>query len=171
LSSTLAPGLTPNGVFYNQSQVSIAQITDGTSQTAMFSERLRGAGQFSPRTVMLLMPPQSTLDGTYSTCQAINPASGIPMCYDGGVCWAMGEDCCTQYNHVSTPNTNTCGAKGFPGSMVNMAMCSPPSSMHTGGVNVVLCDGSVRFVSDATSLATWRALGTRNGGDLLGSDF
>jgi prepilin-type processing-associated H-X9-DG protein len=168
--SALAPGLSPNGVFYYQSKVSIAHISDGTSQTAMFSERLRGGGKFSPRTVMLVMPPQSTLDGTYTTCQSLTPSAG-PMCYDGGVCWAMGEDCCTQYNHVSTPNTNTCGAKGFQGSMANMAMCSPPSSMHIGGVNMVLCDGSVRFVPDAISLVTFRALGTRNGGDILGSDF
>jgi prepilin-type processing-associated H-X9-DG protein len=170
--SDLAPGLAPNGVFYYQSKVSIAGITDGTSQTAMFSERLRGGGQFSPRTVMLLMPPTSTLDQTYITCQSLYPTTAVPMCYDGGVCWSMGEDCCTQYNHVSPPNTNNCGAKGFPGGMQNMAMDSPPSSMHTGGgVNMVLCDGSVRFVQDAISLGTWRALGTRNGGDILGSDF
>jgi prepilin-type processing-associated H-X9-DG protein len=169
--SDLAPGLSPNGVFYYQSKVSIAQITDGTSQTAMFSERLRGGGQFSPRTVMLLMPPTSTLDQTYITCQSLSPSAAVPMCYDGGVCWSMGEDCCTQYNHLSPPNTNNCGAKGFPGGMQNMAMDSPPSSMHTGGVNMVLCDGSVRFVPDAISLVTWRALGTRNGGDILGSDF
>jgi prepilin-type processing-associated H-X9-DG protein len=171
LSSTIAPGLTPNGVFYNQSQVSIAGITDGTSQTAMFSEKNRGAAQYNPRAVMLWMPITNTIDATYTTCQAINPATGIPMCYDGGVCWAMGEDCCTMYNHVSTPNTTTCGAQGFSGGMVNMAMCSPPSSYHTGGVNMALCDGSVRFVADGTSLVTFRALGTRNGGDLLGSDF
>jgi prepilin-type processing-associated H-X9-DG protein len=169
--STLAPGLMPNGVFYYESKVSIAQITDGTSQTAMFSERLRGGGQFNPRTVMLLMPPQTTLAGTLAACQALNPTAAVPMCYDGGVCWAMGEDCCTQYNHVSTPNTNNCGAKGFPGGMQNMAMDSPPSSMHSNGVNVVFCDGSVHFVPDSISLLTWQAMGTRNGGDILGSDY
>lgn len=171
VSSELAPGLTPNGVFYYQSQVKMTDITDGTSQTSMFSERLRGGGQFNPRTVMLLMPPQSTLDGTYLTCQALNPAAAVPMCYDGGVCWAMGEDCCTQYNHVSGPNTNNCGAKGFPGGMQNMAMDSPPSSYHSNGVNAVMCDGSVHFIPNAISLPTWRALGTRNGGDLIGPDF
>ncbi len=52
-----------------------------------------------------------------------------------------------------------------------MAMDSPPSSMHNNGVNVVFCDGSVHFVPDSISLLTWQAMGTRNGGDLLGSDF
>jgi prepilin-type processing-associated H-X9-DG protein len=43
-------------------------------------------------------------------------------------------------------------------------------SHHPGGVNVALCDGSVRFVSDNVALSTWRALGTAHGGE-PGSDF
>jgi prepilin-type N-terminal cleavage/methylation domain-containing protein/prepilin-type processing-associated H-X9-DG protein len=43
-------------------------------------------------------------------------------------------------------------------------------SYHTGGVNVLLMDGSVRFVRDAVPLAVWRALATRQGGEILG-DF
>lgn len=163
--------MTPNGIFYYKSQVKFTAITDGTSQTAMFSERLRGGGVFNPRTVMLLMPPQNTLAGTYTTCQSLNPKTAVPMCYDGGVCWSMGEDCCTLYNHVSPPNTNNCGAKGFPGGMENMAMDSPPSSGHDNGVNVAFCDGSLHFITNAISLPTWYALGTRNGGDVLGPDF
>jgi prepilin-type processing-associated H-X9-DG protein len=173
LRSTLAPNATPNGVFYNQSQVKIADITDGTSQTAMFSEHLRGGGQ--PNTqgtnVIFLMSAQSTLMDTYQTCQGQNPSMAMPMCWDTGVCWAMGEDCCTLYNHVSPPNTLSCGAMGFPGSMVNMAMDMPPTSGHTNGVNVCFCDGSVHFVSNGISLLTWWALGTRNGGDIPGSDW
>ena len=83
----------------------------------------------------------------------------------------MGEMCCSTYNHVATPNTYTCASTGFPGGMQNMAMVVPPSSMHMGGVNMVLADGSLRFVPNSISLPTWRALGSRNGGDLLGSDF
>jgi prepilin-type processing-associated H-X9-DG protein len=45
------------------------------------------------------------------------------------------------------------------------------SSFHTGGVNILLADGSVHFVSDGISFPTWQALGSRSGGDLLGSDF
>jgi len=50
-------------------------------------------------------------------------------------------------------------------------MINPASSGHTNGVNVLLCDGAVRFVPTGISLATWRALGTRDSGDLLGNDF
>lgn len=41
-------------------------------------------------------------------------------------------------------------------------------SRHPGGVNVALCDGSVRFVSDAIALDTWRALSTTYGKESVG---
>jgi prepilin-type N-terminal cleavage/methylation domain-containing protein/prepilin-type processing-associated H-X9-DG protein len=43
-------------------------------------------------------------------------------------------------------------------------------SRHPGGVNILLADGSVRFVQDSVNLATWRALGTKNGREVL-EDF
>jgi prepilin-type N-terminal cleavage/methylation domain-containing protein/prepilin-type processing-associated H-X9-DG protein len=43
-------------------------------------------------------------------------------------------------------------------------------SHHSGGVNVLLMDGSVRFATSGTAQATWRALGTRAGGEVV-SDF
>jgi prepilin-type processing-associated H-X9-DG protein len=44
----------------------------------------------------------------------------------------------------------------------------PPSSRHSQGVNLLLGDGSVRFVLDSIDLGTWRALGSRNGGEAIG---
>jgi prepilin-type processing-associated H-X9-DG protein len=44
-------------------------------------------------------------------------------------------------------------------------------SKHTGGVNVAMCDGSVRFAANSVSLATWRALGTAQGQEVLASDW
>ena len=40
-------------------------------------------------------------------------------------------------------------------------------SVHTGGVNVALADGSVRFFSNSIDLATWRRMGTRAGGEVV----
>lgn len=42
-------------------------------------------------------------------------------------------------------------------------------SWHPGGVNAALTDGSVRFVVDNVALDTWRWLGTRSGGEAVGS--
>jgi prepilin-type processing-associated H-X9-DG protein len=44
----------------------------------------------------------------------------------------------------------------------------PPSSYHPGGVNVLLGDGSVHCVTYNVNPAKWRALGTRNGGEVVG---
>jgi len=44
-------------------------------------------------------------------------------------------------------------------------------SRHTNGLNVALCDGSVRYISNSISLTSWRALSTSQGSESLGSDF
>jgi prepilin-type N-terminal cleavage/methylation domain-containing protein/prepilin-type processing-associated H-X9-DG protein len=166
--STLAPAETPNGIFYYLSQVHLTDITDGTSSTAMFSEKIRGTGSPNPRSDMFVMANQNSLAATYSTCTGTNPQTGTPLTSKQGASWVMGEMCCTTYNHVSTPNTITCAGTGFPGNMSNMAMQVPPSSYHTNGVNVAFCDGSVHFVTNGISINTWRAMGTRNGGEVVG---
>jgi prepilin-type processing-associated H-X9-DG protein len=45
------------------------------------------------------------------------------------------------------------------------------SSRHTGGVNVVFGDGSVRFIRDQIDLPTWRAMGSRIGGEVVSGDY
>jgi prepilin-type processing-associated H-X9-DG protein len=44
-------------------------------------------------------------------------------------------------------------------------------SYHNGGVNTLFFDGSVRFVLNGVDLATWRALGSRAGGEVVNMDF
>jgi prepilin-type N-terminal cleavage/methylation domain-containing protein/prepilin-type processing-associated H-X9-DG protein len=44
------------------------------------------------------------------------------------------------------------------------------SSYHSGGVNTLMGDGSVRFVKDSIGAVTWRALGTIAGGEVISSD-
>jgi prepilin-type N-terminal cleavage/methylation domain-containing protein/prepilin-type processing-associated H-X9-DG protein len=45
----------------------------------------------------------------------------------------------------------------------------PMGSMHPGGANFALADGSVRFISQTIDMATYRALASRNGGEVLGN--
>jgi hypothetical protein len=44
-------------------------------------------------------------------------------------------------------------------------------SLHTGGVQVGLCDGSIRFVSNTVDLVVWRSVGSRAGGEVVGGDW
>ncbi len=165
--STIAPSEKPDGPLYFLSKVTMTDLADGTSNTAVFSEKRRGQGTPDPKTDQKVMPVQSTLDAAYNTCKGLNPLTATPLTSKQGYSWVMGEMCCTTYNHASTPNTTTCASTGFPGNMSNMAMVVPPSSAHTGGVNVVFGDGSVRFIQDSVSLANWRAMGTIRGGEVI----
>ena len=171
--STVAPTDTPQGVFYYLSSVKLASITDGTSNTAFFSEKIRGTGMADAdaRSDSLITASPTTLDQTYLTCKTTNPLTTARLTHAQGASWVMGEMCCTQYNHVATPNTATCAGLGFANnSMANMPMVVPPSSRHPGGVNTLFGDGSVKFIKDSVSLMTYRALGTRNGGETISSD-
>jgi prepilin-type N-terminal cleavage/methylation domain-containing protein/prepilin-type processing-associated H-X9-DG protein len=165
-----SPAETQTGVLYYLSRVRIADIVDGTSHTAMFSEKIRGQGDPNPRSDMFVIPHQTSLDATYQTCSNLNASSATPLTSKYGWSWVMGENCCTLYNHVASPNKNTCGGTGFPGTMTNMAMQVPPSSRHPGGVNVMMCDGAVHFVSDGVDLNIWRAIGTRKGQEVISNN-
>jgi prepilin-type N-terminal cleavage/methylation domain-containing protein/prepilin-type processing-associated H-X9-DG protein len=168
--STTAPNEKPDGPLYYLSKIKLTDLTDGTSNTCVFSEKLRGQGAPDPRRDMKIMATQTSLDAAFNACQALNPLTATPLTSKQGFSWVMGEMCCTTYNHCAPPNTTTCAGTGFPGNMSNMAMVVPPSSNHTGGVNVALGDGSVRFVRDSVNLTTWRALGTIRGGEVVPND-
>jgi prepilin-type N-terminal cleavage/methylation domain-containing protein/prepilin-type processing-associated H-X9-DG protein len=158
--------LPPNGVFYGNSSTRFAEVTDGLSSTAFFSERILADftnGVISPIADVFFSPAQpTTLDAAVQACQAVNildPASQFPLFM--GAPWVNGQQVCL---HVTGPNTRSCGF--FTALRASM----PPSSRHPGGVNLLLGDGSVRFVKDTVSIAPWRALGTRNGGEIISAD-
>lgn len=169
-SSDVSPSEVQTGVFYWLSHCNAASFLDGMSQTVMFSERIRGQGTPDPRSDLYVIPPQTSFAATYSTCQAINPATATPLTSKWGYSWVMGENCCTQYNHVATPNSKSCGGTGFSGSMTNMAMQVSASSRHVGGVHAMMGDGSIRFVSENIDVNVWRALGTRSGGEAVSTE-
>jgi prepilin-type N-terminal cleavage/methylation domain-containing protein/prepilin-type processing-associated H-X9-DG protein len=173
--STVAPGYLPQGPLYNRSCVNLASMTDGTSNTAFFSERRRGQGSPDIKNDMYMMNNALTIDQTWQVCNQMDMTMAMPLTSWMGATWAIGDMTCSTYNHVSTPNTRTCaemsGGMMMPGaSMANMAVQLPPSSYHPGGVNVLLGDGSVKFIKESVALNAWRALSTRNGGEVVSSD-
>jgi prepilin-type N-terminal cleavage/methylation domain-containing protein/prepilin-type processing-associated H-X9-DG protein len=162
-----------NGVFYHvtgNKGARFGDINDGLSNTASFSERLKGDWSNALVTVRSdLINPKgvspTTPDEAMTACRASNPNDISLQWYSNfGSNWIQGNQD-VMYGHASMPNDRLCA---FP---QNSTQTMPASSMHSQGVNVLLCDGSVRFVNNGVSVATWRALGTRNGSDLLGGDF
>jgi prepilin-type N-terminal cleavage/methylation domain-containing protein/prepilin-type processing-associated H-X9-DG protein len=158
--------LPPNGIFYGDSSTKFAAVTDGLSNTAMYCERILAdfnLGQVDPvGDVFFGMGAPTTVADAVQQCQAINindPSSAFPLFM--GAPWVNGQHV---YQHITGPNTRSCGF------FMALRAIMPPSSRHPGGVNVLLCDGSVRFVKDTVNLAPWRALGTRAGGEVISSN-
>jgi prepilin-type N-terminal cleavage/methylation domain-containing protein/prepilin-type processing-associated H-X9-DG protein len=156
----------PNGVFYGNSATTFAAITDGLSNTSFFSERILADGNnaiVSPIADVFFSPgfPQ-TPDDAMQQCLAVNINdlnNQFPLFM--GAPWLSGQHI---FLHVTPPDTRSCGF------FVALRAVMPPSSRHPGGVNVLFGDGSVKFVKDSVNLATWRALGTRAGGEVISAD-
>ena len=160
------PNETNRGMFMFAGVANMASVTDGTSTTAFFSERLRGLGNPNPRRDLFVMSNQTTLNNTFNTCNATNPNTATPLTSKWGFSWVMGENCCTLYNHVAPPNSIACAGIPFNGTMTNMAMQVPPSSSHPNGAQLMMVDGSVKFCPSVVDLNVWRAIGTRDGNEV-----
>lgn len=152
-----------DGVFYSGSETRFRDLIDGTSHTAAFGERILGGSVPSPASGAA--DPQFAIwefvdrrDTTPADCQ--QRASGSWYDYRGEK-WIMGNYGNTLYNHAIAPNGNAWDCMNITQQMGLMAA----RSFHRGGVNVALCDGSVRRVGDSVDLSLWRGLATRDGGD------
>ena len=157
-----------NGVFYENSFTRMGDVADGTSNTAMMSERQLGDGSngISTRSTDTFQPGTypNTADEARDQCRAVDVTDLTKQGKsNGGVPWLTPDHTTTYYYHILTPNDLSCMYP--PGRIATTA-----NSKHTGGVHVSLCDGSVRFVSTSVDLNVWRAVGTRQGGETVG-DF
>jgi prepilin-type processing-associated H-X9-DG protein len=124
----------------------LGEIQDGTSNTLMLAEQLTPLdAEVDHRGDMLNDDWSCTFFSTLKT-----PNTSAPDVMKSGFCTNRPErqlPCTTGANSNKTVR-----------------------SRHPSGVNVVLCDGSVRFAPNNIALVTWQALGSMNGGDTVG-DF
>jgi prepilin-type N-terminal cleavage/methylation domain-containing protein/prepilin-type processing-associated H-X9-DG protein len=156
----------PNGVFHGNSATKFAEITDGLSNTGLFSERVLADGnngKVSPVADVFFSPAApTTVDEAYQICQTVdinNLQNQFPLFM--GAPWLCGQHI---FQHINPPNGRSCGF------FIALRAAMPPSSFHPGGVNLLLADGSVRFIKNTVNLPTWRALGTMSGGEVISSD-
>lgn len=73
------------------------------------------------------------------------------------------------YYHLGLPNETACRRDVSVSTGTGARGTAPPSSEHKGGVHLLMVDGSVHFVSELIDQTLWEALGTRHGGELIGS--
>ncbi len=166
-----------NGVFLTNESVRLAQILDGTSHTAMFSEAIRGDADDTrvERESDLFQIPNNnntnTVTKVYNRCIAIVPetmAGASKQTSYAGRNWIFGNYMTTRYNHVMPPNSWSCTRGNSPN---NNGGAVTASSRHPQGVNSAAVDGSVRFVKSDIDITVWRAAGTRDGGEVAGDGF
>ncbi len=177
----------------NNATFSLAALTDGTSNTALFSEKLRGTspddpkiplnsptakrGTFPVALAMMMDDPNGGASARQfaAACKSL-PGSTISLSSRNSACsWFLASaDATTMngYNHFGPPNGNTCSASNASrlGGWCGYQCAGSATSNHPGGANVCFADGSVKFIKDTVNQATWWALGSRNGGEVLSAD-
>jgi prepilin-type processing-associated H-X9-DG protein len=163
-----------------------ASITDGLSNTALFSEWVKGDGTLLRDGLHMVYTlaggvqryPQGTLNADTLLAQDCDAVPAIPANREWGnkgEIWFMQQSGRGgPYFHVTAPNHKACcGPLGPP---VGPASANPDatligaSSLHPGGVNLLTCDGSVKFVKTSVNLSAWHALGSMNLGEVISSD-
>ncbi|AGA31083.1 DUF1559 domain-containing protein [Singulisphaera acidiphila] len=154
-----------DGLFFDKSVVRFAEITDGLSSTAAYSETIRGTGSDTSG-AKPVDPVRQYAQGAANTpltdsfCEAVTLWSGQRTRE-----WARGSFCFATFNHYLTPNSKRpdCTSGAVIGRFA-------ARSFHSGGVNLLFADGHVRFAKDSINVATWRAIATRNGGEVISAD-
>ena len=167
----------------NGSPVTLASITDGTSNTAIFSEWIKGKNQSGQQGVHNVYNTSGmnsdnpiALATIAANCQASTTfytQSGSPTDWDRKGEEFLNQDCATGggYSHIQTPNKKTClfDQGGNIGLHTAITVASA-SSYHSGGVNVGFLDGSVKFVKDSVSRQAWWGIASKAGGEIVSAD-
>lgn len=151
-------------------------LTDGTSNTGFASEWIRARHVVDPDfkpvrsrpealVFELQLPPQGPPLGgqlvdmlpLIRQCQLLDSSTANIVWSRRGLLWLEnGYD--SVYTHVTTPNTRSCTINGGWFAMGT-------SSNHPGGVNLLMADGSLRFISNSIDQWAWNSLGTPGSGD------
>ena len=183
-----------NGLFAPRfSSYNMGNITDGSMNTIAYVEAL--VGDYA----RLRRKHRQMISGVYGSVPAalfqtdarnnlgpilaaadlcvqnIQTAPGPGSNSNRGYRWQTGSPGLTLTNIIITPNSTRhafsgCRLDCAAGCGTDFGHFFTPSSNHPGGVNVLFCDGSVRYVKDSVSQNVWISLGSRNGKEAISSD-
>ncbi len=164
-----------NGAFLvgDQPAVGFRDFTDGTSQTAAASEWVLGSGRadFRDRRRAIFHVPNGVgadlvdFDQFVELCRNVDVDTVEPfdITHTGrGRDWMIGGSLGCLYHHVFPVNHLSCynAAHSLEGAIT-------AGSLHPGGSHTVFADGHVQFVKSSMQVEVWRALGSRNGREIV----
>ncbi|MCL4190326.1 MAG: DUF1559 domain-containing protein [Thermoguttaceae bacterium] len=165
-------GRTADGLFGQATGFGPANVRDGLSHTAAFSERILGDDD---RQHVDLDSDLFGLDNLWTEetlrnwCDQLTIGEAATCSIqdsNGGMTWLEGNMNWTRYNHMLPPGKPSCKGRITWDGVVMTA-----NSRHAGGVNLLLADGSARFVSETIDGEVWKALGTMSGGEAVAEDW
>ena len=191
-----SPGVQTTGAFASSLAYSVRDFTDGTSNTIAFGESIAGTGAqsgtgYRGNTVTGASGDINLIDATvnptallakFQQCNAnwqagIATPTGVNIGTNAGWHWCEGAEAVTLFNTLVPPNStqypwNACrwGNSGCTGFCSDHANLTKASSFHPGGVNILMADGSVRFIKNTVAMPTYWALGTRANGEVISAD-
>jgi prepilin-type N-terminal cleavage/methylation domain-containing protein/prepilin-type processing-associated H-X9-DG protein len=138
-----------NGVFHRNSKIRIADITDGTSNTIGVGER---SNTFVDSIWAGLIPTSELVYNQSNPPPQFDPTLNQP-CQN----WRPPITAIVVHGRQYMPNASNGSPASFHG-------------QHNNGCNFLLMDGSCRYISNGVQLATFRALCTRNNGEVIPAD-
>jgi prepilin-type N-terminal cleavage/methylation domain-containing protein/prepilin-type processing-associated H-X9-DG protein len=155
----------------------LTTFQDGTSNTAIFSEWIKGQAVPTGASQNGLLEVYNLGQNSdfYNTdrqfmllCNTV-PITNFNQAWQWkGEWWAYGATMI--YSHTQTPNRTSCIYHDINEDARGTITMWSASSNHPGGVNVLFMDGSVRFIKTEVNFAAWYAIATPNNGEVISSD-
>ncbi len=188
------------GLFAMRTCYSTADILDGTSNTLAMSERLCqalgsitartggavGANQIESGLAIASVPAlQNAPINCLATVSGGYYVAGTVVTQRWGRAWQDGQAMYVGITTVLPPNAPSC-VEGTISYGDNNVAVLPPVSRHPGGVNCLLADGAVRFISETidtgylavgqplhgpSNYGVWGRLGSKAGKEPIGANF
>ncbi|MGL4941940.1 MAG: DUF1559 domain-containing protein [Thermoguttaceae bacterium] len=173
-------GLFSRGIFMPQRSVNMSAISDGTSNTIIYSERMSSTGLQARILGGLVVHagvfPDTTYNGSEKTGFSaetcfVNRSATNPTRFNTGTYveqnavgkaasrWMDAGTPFTWFNTILPPNSPSCISENNDRGTI----LAPPTSNHSNGVQCALADGSVRFISSTINCGTQTALCVRSG--------
>lgn len=154
-----------DGLFWRGSRTTLRDVTDGSSNTVFMAECLFGNRGADTATLEDSQRQMKRVSGGGPCSLTSDVMVSLPASYYEGRragAWILSTGYHSLVHGYLTPNSE------LPDMTHHGEIVSGPRSQHTGGAQLSLCDGSVRFVSDSVDEDLFRLAFSRNDGEVSG---